>query len=95
MQFDGPGPEIINGRSAMMGFAAAAGGELYYQESVLNLLQDTPRSVLMVFTLIMVGSLFPMGMGIQPQERAYGLFTAKNELWGGRLACVSSFFACE
>jgi hypothetical protein len=88
MQFDGPAPEVINGRSAMLGFTAAVCGELYYQESVLNLLQDTPRSVILVFTLIMVGSLFPMGLGIHPQEKAHGIFTAENELWGGRLAYV-------
>ena len=87
MQFDGPAPELINGRAAMLGFAAALLGELATGESVLNLLNDVPQGVIVVFTLILVGSLFPMGMNIHPHHKAHGFFTAQNEIWGGRLAC--------
>lgn len=88
MQFDGPAPELINGRAAMLGFAAAVLGELHTGESVLNLLNDVPQGVLVVFTLILVGSLFPMGLAVHPHHKAHGFFTASNEIWGGRFACA-------
>lgn len=35
LAFDGPAPELINGRLAMVGFFAALGGELHSGEGVL------------------------------------------------------------
>lgn len=35
MAFDGPAPEIVNGRLAMLGFVAALGAELSSGESVM------------------------------------------------------------
>ena len=88
MQFDGPAPELVNGRAAMLGFAAALFGELHTGESVLNLLNDVPQGVIVVFTLILIGSLFPLTKGLHPHHKAHGFFTAENEIWGGRFACA-------
>jgi hypothetical protein len=89
MQFDGPAPELINGRAAMLGFAAALIQELHTGKGVLAQLEASPRSVVVAFTLILVGSLFPLGQNVTPEKRAHGIFQAKAELWGGRLACAS------
>ena len=61
--FSRSGPELINGRLAMLGFVAAVGAELSSHESVLRQLADEPTGIAAVFGLIIAGSLAPLLLG--------------------------------
>ena len=90
MQFDGPAPELINGRAAMLGFVAALFMEIYTGKPVLEQAIEEPRCILVAFTLILVASLYPMGKNATPQTEQHTIFKAEAEIWGGRAACVPS-----
>jgi Chlorophyll A-B binding protein len=90
MQFDGLAPELINGRAAMLGFAAALFMEIYTGESVYQQAWEEPRAVLVAFTLVLVASLLPLAKNVTPESEQHTIFQAKAEIWGGRAACVST-----
>ena len=74
MAFSGPAPETVNGRLAMLGFAAALGAELSTGESVVQQLSDAPAAILAVFVAFAIASLVPILKGANLKE-SLGPFT--------------------
>ena len=73
----------------MLGFVAALFMELYTGKPVLQQALEEPRTVLVVFTLVLVASLYPLTQNVTPDTEAHGPFQADAEMWGGRAACAS------
>lgn len=87
MSFAGPGPEIINGRLAMLGFVTAVAAELNTGRPLLQQWQQSIGPVIAVSALFAVASLVPMWRGANLKEQN-GFFTKKAELWNGRVAMI-------
>ncbi|GIL86630.1 hypothetical protein Vretimale_11541 [Volvox reticuliferus] len=90
-------PEVINGRTAMIGFVAAAGGEILGSGSILAQLSKAPQPVLLVVGLIIAASVIPIYKGTQGDYLAAlkdtysipeGVFTERNEKIHSRLAML-------
>ena len=86
VQFDGPAPELINGRAAMLGFVAALFQEILTGKSVFQQALEEPRAIIVAFTLVLVASLLPFMKDATPQTEEHTIFRAQAELWGGRAA---------
>mmetsp|Transcript_13940 Transcript_13940/g.35213 ORF Transcript_13940/g.35213 Transcript_13940/m.35213 type:complete len:218 (-) Transcript_13940:201-854(-) len=87
MAFSGPGPEIINGRLAMLGFTAALGAELSTHVPVSQQLSMAPVPIFMSFLLLSSASLIPLGtVGRKPVK--FGPFNPTAELINGRAAML-------
>jgi hypothetical protein len=84
MAFSGPGPELINGRLAMLAFVAAAAAEANGHETVLRQLACQPTGVALLFVLIAAGSLVTMLEGLERPKG--GFFNAAAEQLNGRAA---------
>ena len=80
------GPELMNGRLAMLGFVAAAGAEISSGETVAQQFADAPTAVLMTVALFVAASLkvFTTNTVSDP----IGPFTKEKELLNGRAAMV-------
>lgn len=87
LQFSGPAPEVINGRLAMLGFAAAVAAELSTGERVSTQFTETPLAIVGVFVLFIVASLIPIFRGANPNE-GFGVFNPKAEKINGRAAMI-------
>jgi len=91
MKFDGPAPETINGRLAMVGMVWAAVAE---RASGLSVAQQTLDSSGFIFFLAIVplfiwASFVPIfGWNESPDSRSFGPFNAKAERWNGRTAMI-------
>jgi hypothetical protein len=90
MAFSGPGPEIINGRLAMLAFVSAFFAELASGESALSQWSDEPTGVALTFILFSVASLIPM-LNNSTKREAFGPFTPEAETLNGRLAMMGFF----
>jgi hypothetical protein len=88
MAFDGPAPEIINGRLAMLGLVAALGAELGNGGGLFNQLKDAPGPILLTSVSIAIASLLPMTANLKPEDRANAVFSANAELINGRVAML-------
>ena len=84
--FIASGPELMNGRLAMLGFVAAAGAEISTGETVAQQFADAPTAVLITVALFVAASLkvFTTNTVSDP----IGPFTKEKELLGGRAAMV-------
>lgn len=87
-------PETINGRLAMLGFAAGAGAEIFGAGPILKQAGSVPQPVLIVFALFIAASVIPVIKG-EKGEYAKSLddfqlpkemFTKELELVHGRAA---------
>lgn len=87
MSFSGPAPEIINGRLAMLGFAAAVGAELFSGKPLATQFSQTPGPVIAISIVFACASLIPMIRGANLKEES-GPFTKMAELWNGRAAML-------
>lgn len=67
MKFNGPAPEIINGRLAMLGILAAAVNESAYTETVIQQVQHTPLRVFLVGLFASYSSLIPILKGAKSE----------------------------
>eukprot|EP00897_Mesotaenium_endlicherianum_P001194 jgi/Mesen1/11075/ME000099S10520 len=92
MSFDGPGPETINGRLAMLGCAWALVAE---KMSGLRIVDQVmaPNSngfywLAIATNITIIASLIPFFQGESPDSRRNGPFTAKAERWNGRIAMI-------
>ncbi|KAG0473779.1 hypothetical protein HPP92_015636 [Vanilla planifolia] len=89
LAFSGPGPERINGRLAMIGFASAVAVEV---ASGNDLAGQLSNGGLLWFAgavaLFSVASLVPLFRGVDAPERSSGFMTADAELWNGRFAML-------
>ena len=80
------GPELMNGRAAMMGFVAAAGAEIATGQTISQQFAEAPFGVLLTFSMIIAGSLFSYTANMEAP--AAGPFTKEKELLNGRAAMV-------
>lgn len=92
MAFDGPGPETINGRLAMLG---VVWGIISERISGLRIVDqvNSPNSpgffwLLAATQILIFASLVPIFNGESPDSRSNGPFTGKAERWNGRLAMI-------
>ncbi|XP_073136435.1 early light-induced protein 2, chloroplastic-like [Henckelia pumila] len=89
MAFDGPGPERINGRLAMIGFVAAIAVELTRGQDIFSQIQNGGIPWFLGATaLLSVASLVPLFKGVSADSRSRGFMTSDAELWNGRLAML-------
>jgi hypothetical protein len=89
MSFSGPGPELINGRLAMLAFVSALFAELASGEGVWAQWAEEPTGVLLTFLLFSTASLIPMLNSPEGAKReAFGPFTPKAEELNGRAAMI-------
>ena len=81
--------ELINGRSAMMGFTAGAGKLLMTGDSVLTQIQDPSQDLGAVFTVAAVaaGTFITLQDRLEMEE-ALEPWTPENELINGRVAML-------
>jgi hypothetical protein len=91
-KFDGPLPELVNCRLAMIGMAAAFGTELATGMSVYEQVTKGNGAFwfLAVSQLFVWASLVPIFKGESSDARKFGPFTARAERWNGRLAMLGA-----
>ncbi|KAK9845329.1 hypothetical protein WJX81_003579 [Elliptochloris bilobata] len=86
--FAGPGPEVINGRLAMLAFVAAAGAEFATGFTAVQQLAEAPVLVGITFAVFIIASLIPMFRGVSPASKSNGPFTPTAEMLNGRAAML-------
>jgi len=87
--FDGPAPETINGRLAMIGVSSCLAAEFARGIGLKEQVGEAPASILAVFVLISLASYIPIFRGYTRKEDfSNGPFTPKAENWNGRLAMI-------
>jgi len=87
--FDGPGPETINSRLAMIGVTSCLAAEFVRGIGLKEQIGEAPISILTVFVLISLASYVPIFRGYTRKEDfSNGPFTPKSENWNGRLAMI-------
>eukprot|EP00877_Chromochloris_zofingiensis_P013543 jgi/Chrzof1/8442/Cz03g10240.t1_ELIP9[v5.2] len=86
MRFNGPGPELINGRLAMLGFLLAARNEFQTGETVLQQSMHVPWPWLLLLAVVVYASLVPMLKGAR--HEAFGIFSPRAEVTNGRAAML-------
>lgn len=91
-KFDGPLPELVNCRLAMLGMAAAFGTELTTGMSVYQQITQGNGAFwfLAASQLFVWASLVPIFKGESSDARKFGPFTARAERWNGRLAMLGA-----
>ena len=67
MKFNGPAPEIINGRLAMLGIVAAAINEANYSETVAQQVPHVPIRLMLMTLLVSYSSLVPILKGAKSE----------------------------
>lgn len=67
MKFNGPAPEIINGRLAMLGIIAAAVNEVKYSETVAQQVPHVLVRVVLMTLLVSYSSLIPILKGAKSE----------------------------
>eukprot|EP00873_Tetraselmis_striata_P035451 jgi/Tetstr1/455715/TSEL_042522.t1 len=87
MAFSGPAPEVINGRLAMLGFAAALGAELSTGQTVGAQFSSIPGPMIFVVALFTTASLIPLAKQ-GTKEQKFGPFTPGAEMLNGRAAMI-------
>lgn len=92
MNFDGPAPELINGRLAMLGFTAAMAAELTSQETAFSQFLRAPGTILAVSGLIIVASLIPIVRGTKTLDDGKGEdFVSNTTLFWQSASCVVEY----
>eukprot|EP00270_Netrium_digitus_P020326 TRINITY_DN833_c0_g1_i1.p2 TRINITY_DN833_c0_g1~~TRINITY_DN833_c0_g1_i1.p2 ORF type:complete len:210 (+),score=21.02 TRINITY_DN833_c0_g1_i1:33-632(+) len=88
--FAGQGPELINGRLAMLGFVGVLAVEAVTGLTLEGQLSDKVCFSVGLFTLALftVASVVPMFRGVKPSETNDKFFTFLAEKWNGRLAML-------
>jgi len=85
--FDGLGPEVINSRLAMLGFAIAAFFELTTGKDVFQQVKDYPLITIATFVVFISASWIPFAKG-QAYNVKSGPFTPALEVTLGRIAML-------
>jgi hypothetical protein len=102
MGFSGTIPERVNGRIAMIAFAAGVGAEFSSQTSIAQQASSAPTLITLAALSIALGSLMPKfvtGVALSDMYKAaetgdklgggfFGVFTSPLELWTGRVAML-------
>ncbi|DBA82125.1 hypothetical protein WJX77_005557 [Trebouxia sp. C0004] len=91
--FDGPAPETINGRLAMLGVTSALAAELVTGVGLREQWLKAPAPILFSFAIIAIASYIPILKGFTRKESfENGPFTTKAENWNGRAAMMGFTF---
>ena len=80
-------PEITNGRGAMAAMLIAFVKELTTGKPVGEQIKSDPIFIVVVFGLIVVGSIVPVFRGADLNQKGAGPFTPRAEIWNGRVVC--------
>ncbi|KAG0629698.1 hypothetical protein M758_1G123300 [Ceratodon purpureus] len=90
MKFDGPAPETINSRLAMLGITWAFVAEILTGQSVWEQVTEGRGLIWFLFVapIIIAATLIPMYNRESPDSRENGPFNAQNERWNGRAAMI-------
>lgn len=90
MKFDGPAPETINSRLAMVGITWALIAEMVTGMSVWEQVTEGKGLIYFLFVspIIIGATLIPMYNKESPDSRSNGPFNAKTERWNGRAAMI-------
>lgn len=67
MKFNGPAPEIINGRLAMLGIVAAAFNEATYSETVEQQIPHVLLRLVIMVAIVTYSSLVPILKGAKSE----------------------------
>ena len=67
MKFNGPGPEVINGRLAMIGILAAAVNESAHAETVEQQVPNVAVRIVVLSLLVTYSSLVPILKGAKSE----------------------------
>jgi len=85
--FDGPGPETINNRLAMLGVVTALAAEFATGMGVKEQIALAPIPILATFVTFIIATYVPISKGYTRKEKfESGIWTAKAENWNGRVA---------
>jgi hypothetical protein len=90
MKFDGPAPETINSRLAMLGITWAFVAEILTGQSVWEQVTEGKGLIYFLFVapIVIAATLIPMYNKESPDSRKNGPFDAKTERWNGRAAMI-------
>lgn len=87
--FDGPAPETINGRAAMLGVIVGLIGEWTTGLGLKQQIADHPLIVLSSFVIIALATYAPISKGYTRKEPFQtGFWNVKAENWNGRVAML-------
>eukprot|EP00891_Asterochloris_glomerata_P000655 jgi/Astpho2/655/Aster-04494 len=87
--FDGPAPETINGRLAMLGITSALAAEFATGVGLKEQWLIAPTPIFISFAVVAIATYIPIFKGFTRKEPfENGVFTAKAENWNGRVAMV-------
>merc|ERR1719181_66909 len=89
--FSGWGPEVFNGRLAMVGFVAGVGAELATGESTVSQFSAHTGSFVFAAALFTLVSIIPRLQGentAKPESKEGGMWTASTEMLNGRAAMI-------
>ena len=84
--FAGSGPELMNGRLAMVGFVAAAGAEIATGEPVYQQFGEATTQIILAIALLTAGSVVPFLSNTKAENK--GMWTQEKELLNGRAAMI-------
>ncbi|GLI68005.1 hypothetical protein VaNZ11_012327 [Volvox africanus] len=87
LKFNGPAPELINGRLAMVGLIAGAWEEAHSGLTLAQQAEQLPLSELLLLALWVYASLVPILKGAK-MEAFVGWFTPRAEITNGRAAML-------
>lgn len=88
LRFRGVGPEHINSRLAMIGVTTGYLTKLITGKNTLDQYIAAPLPVILTFILFITASLIPITKGKTPEKAENGIWTAKAEIYNGRLAMI-------
>jgi len=93
MRFDGPAPELINGRLAMLGAFSGIVAKLVSGASAVDQINIAPGPIAATFALIIAATLIPVVRGTPDFVKkgnywASGKFTTTAEMLNGRVAML-------
>ena len=94
------GPEIVNGRLAMLGFVSGAAAEITSGETTLSQFSAHHWAFVLAAVLFTAASFMPRFQGettAKPESKENGMWKASTELLNGRAAMVglSAMFVQE
>ncbi|CAG9461414.1 unnamed protein product [Pedinophyceae sp. YPF-701] len=86
MEVTSVGPELINGRMAMVAFVALLGAELSTHETLVQQFMEAKNEVGLLVALFTVATLVPLWRGAD--GKAVGPLNRQAEIWNGRAAMI-------
>mmetsp|Transcript_62763 Transcript_62763/g.198785 ORF Transcript_62763/g.198785 Transcript_62763/m.198785 type:complete len:191 (+) Transcript_62763:323-895(+) len=83
----GPGPELVNGRMAMLAFVAAAASEMHDHQTVAAQFSDWSFAVIAAVVTFSIASFVPYVAGAS-EKAGLGPFSKGAEMLNGRVAML-------